>query len=142
MGDAPEGHVVIDAHATRHDRMLRDQRYLEGSRAFVHLGKRFAENRHRTARGTTKAGDRFDQRRLAGAVRSDNRGPDAGLEDQRHVRNKGLRASTDTELIHLDRTHTATGRRRLRMTTNTGAPINAVTTPSGNSDGAMTVRAI
>ena len=28
------------------------------------------------------------------------------------------------------------------MITKTGAPINAVTTPSGNSDGAMTVRAM
>src|SRR5581483_1283351 len=89
-----------------------------------------------------ESGDRAEQRRLARAVRADQRHPLPVLDRERDVRDDRPPAELDRDAVDGQRAHVAILRAVRSTTAKNGAPKNAVTTPIGSSAGESAVRAI
>ena len=141
MGGAPERDVLAHRHPRGDLGVLGDERHDPGAGALLHPRDRPALQADRPGAHPAQPGHRLDEGRLARPVGTDHRAPRPGLDARDDVVDQVAAARAHGEALDLDRVHRTTGRRRLRMTTKTGAPTRAVTTPRGSSDGATTVRA-
>ena len=134
----PEERVLGHRHPGRRRRLLRhdgDEPRELRARQLAHASPVEDD----LARERQEPGDRAKQRRLAGAVRADEREP-LPVGD-RHVHGVDDRAAAelDRDAAHVD--HAAPPRVVRRTRAKNGAPQNAVTTPSGISAGASAVLA-
>src|SRR5262249_10213505 len=123
-----------------------DQRHLGNERKRAcelpagQCGRVVTEDRHR-AFVADQAGDRAERRRLAGAVRTDQRDPLARFDRRREAVDDAGPTERHGERIERERAQACL--RLVRKTTaKKGAPKKAVTTPIGSSAGDITVRAI
>ena len=133
-----EEHVLRDGHPRRRRRLLRydgDETRELGAREL--LDRTPAERD--LARERDEPRDRAQERRLPGAVRTDEPEPLPVRDDGSDPVDDGLAAELDGDAAQLD--HAAPPRVVRSTSAKNGAPKNAVTTPSGISAGASAVRA-
>ena len=134
-----EDDVLEHGRVRRDDRDLRDDRDPPGDRAPAEPGDLVPLEPDR-ARVRDEAGDRPQERRLAGAVRADQAQPLPVLDREVDVVDDPRAVERDRDRLRPEH-HGPTVLVVRRTNAKKGAPRNAVTTPIGSCPGAITVRA-
>ena len=137
----PEQHVLGDGHPGGHQRRLRHDR--DRRATLAPRSPRLAPpSSGIDPRVADEPGDRPQERRLARAVRADQRHPLARLDRELDAVDDVAAAELDRDAVQLERAHARPPRVVRSTIAKNGAPKNAVTTPIGISAGASAVRAI